>query len=426
MSRQFFTLDHQTGQWLFLLSLPLLAVSNTANANTANANTANVNTDPVADTVSVKRTESDVQPEQVMTPATPQACLALDSSAERLSCYDTALGREPLQASEVSPVAAEPEASNIATGNIATPNIAATPPVSTLALATNLLTELNPFNAQNTVPEHPDLSLLDRRWELSEQSKLGTFNIRANRPVYLLPAMYTSRINHLPTSPNPLNQAQELQPLKHVEAKFQLSFKTKAVEGVFGEHGDIWLGYTQVSRWQVYNDDASRPFRETNYEPEASLVFNTNYQILGWQGRLLGLTINHQSNGRALPLSRSWNRAILNVGLERSNWVVMLRPWYHFAEDSDKDDNANIEDFTGKGELQIVHKRNQNEYALLVRHNLESGNAAKGAVQFDWAFPVKGSLRGHVQVFDGYGESLIDYNHRSTYVGLGISLNNWY
>lgn len=406
MSRQFFTLDHQPSHWLFLLSLPLLAVSNIANANT----------DPMADTVSVKRTESDVQPEQVMTPATPQACLALDSSADRLSCYDTAFGREPLQASEVSPVSAQPEASNIA----------ATTPVSTLALATDLLTELNPFNAQNTVPEHPDLSLLDRRWELSEQSKLGTFNIRANRPVYLLPAMYTSRINELPTSPNPLNQAQELQPLKHVEAKFQLSFKTKAVEGVFGEHGDVWLGYTQVSRWQVYNDDASRPFRETNYEPEASLVFNTNYQILGWQGRLLGLTINHQSNGRALPLSRSWNRAILNVGLERNNWVVMLRPWYHFTEDSDKDDNANIEDFTGKGELQIVHKRNQNEYALLLRHNLESGNAAKGAVQFDWTFPVKGALRGHVQVFDGYGESLIDYNHRATYVGLGISLNNWY
>lgn len=361
---------------------------------------------------------ADLKPEQTITPASPQACLALDSSADRLSCYDAAFGRQPLQAAEPTAIAAATPESSV---DKATSTTDAAKPLT----ATSLLDTLNPFNTTNAV-NHPDLSLLDRRWELSEQSKLGTFNIRSNRPVYLLPAMYTSRINDLPTSPNPVNQVQDIQALKHVEAKFQISLKTKAVEGLFGEYGDVWLGYTQVSRWQVYNEDASRPFRETNYEPEASLMFNTQYQVLGWQGRLLGLTLNHQSNGRALPLSRSWNRAILNIGLEKDNWVVMLRPWYRFAEDTDKDDNADIEDFTGKGELQVVHKRNQNEYALLLRHNLESGSEAKGAVQFDWTFPVKGALRGHVQIFDGYGESLIDYNHRATYVGLGISLSSWY
>jgi phospholipase A1 len=33
----------------------------------------------------------------------------------------------------------------------------------------------------------PNVSLLDRRWELSEESKLGVWNIRAYQPVYLLP-----------------------------------------------------------------------------------------------------------------------------------------------------------------------------------------------------------------------------------------------
>ncbi|MDR6184794.1 outer membrane phospholipase A [Acinetobacter baylyi] len=62
----------------------------------------------------------------------------------------------------------------------------------------------------------------------------------------------------------------------------------------------------------------------------------------------------------------------------------------------------------------------------MLRHSLKDGDKSHGAVQFDWAFPISGKLRGNFQLFNGYGESLIDYNHRATYVGLGVSLMNWY
>ena len=62
----------------------------------------------------------------------------------------------------------------------------------------------------------------------------------------------------------------------------------------------------------------------------------------------------------------------------------------------------------------------------MARHSLRGGDRSHGALQFDWGFPIANQLRGHVQVFHGYGESLIDYDHKATYVGLGISLLEWY
>ena len=270
------------------------------------------------------------------------------------------------------------------------------------------------------------LSLLDSRWELSPESKLGTFNLRGYKPVYALPLFATSSQNTRPQSPNPDNTVQTPQPLQNVEGKFQLSLKTKVWQGVFGDEGDLWVGYTQSSRWQVYNNKISRPFRETNYEPEAMLIFNTNYQVAGWDGRLLGIGVNHESNGRSNPLSRSWNRVMGNIGFERDGWTVMFRPWWRVPEHGKDDNNPDISDYMGRGDVQIVHEWNGQEFGLMLRHSLRGGDRSHGAAQLSWAFPITGNLRAYMELFKGYGESMIDYNHNATYLGVGISLLDWY
>ena len=350
-------------------------------------------------------------PVEKISPASPEACVGLESNADRLACYDAVF---KVPATEVKPKVAEP---------VLVKQAAAKQEPQSSEKQGGSFSNLFALEGPKI---DPNQSLLDKRWELSPDSKLGTWNIRAYKPVYLLPVFWSSKKNEFPDSPNPRNTVDEDQNLKSTEAKFQISLKTKAVENLFGDNGDLWVGYTQSSRWQVYNEDESRPFRETNYEPEASLMFRTNYEILGLNARLLGITLNHQSNGRSDPLSRSWNRAILNLGFERENFALMIRPWYRFDENAKDDNNPDIKDYVGRGDITAFYRKDDHDFSLMLRHSLKGGDDSHGAVQFDWSFPIHGKLRGQFQLFDGYGESLIDYNHRATYVGLGVSLLNWY
>jgi phospholipase A1 len=361
--------------------------------------------------------------EEAPTPTTPEACVSIEADATRLACYDAALGHRAMDTRAAD--AAAKEASERAKEQRQ-----AMAPAEDAPLGERTRHRLG------SVFRHDDSdaevranagkgSLLDSRWELARDSKLGVFQMRAYKPVYLLPGFWTSDVNETPTSPNPDNTVETPLDLTSVEAKFQLSFKTKFAENLFGDNGDLWGGYTQSSRWQVYNGEESRPFRETNYEPEVMLVFHNNYSIGGWKGRMAGIGINHQSNGRSDPLSRSWNRVVLNVGLDRENWAFVVRPWWRIPEGHD-DDNPDIEDFVGRGDAMLVYSNNGHEFSVLGRHSLRGGDDSHGALQLDWGFPIDRTLRGHIQLFHGYGESLIDYNHKATYVGLGISLLEWF
>lgn len=322
-----------------------------------------------------------------------EACRAIRADAERLACYDAL---------------AAPQAD----------------PAATLADAGRGAADV--YRSEPAAQAQAD-SPLDGRWELDADSKLGVFNLRAHRPVYLLPMFWSTDPNKRPTSPNPLNRVSEPLELQPIENKFQVSFKTKVLEGVFGDQGDLWFGYTQSSRWQLYDEDKSRPFRETDYEPEATLTFGVDQNLLGgWRARMLGIGYVHQSNGRSLPLSRSWDRVAMSFGIEREGWVAVLRPWWRLPEKDSTDDNPDISNYLGRADLQLVHQRGDHEFALLLRHSLKGGENSRGAVQFDWTYPLYRNLRGHLQLFDGYGESLIDYNHRATYIGIGISLLPWY
>jgi phospholipase A1/A2 len=332
-----------------------------------------------------------------------ERCRAIPEAAARLACYDAAAAA----VARAKPKAAESAAETPS----ATPSEAGRRAPGSQLVATGTL--------------EGGQSLIAQRWELEDRYKGGTFHFTFYRPNYILPAVYSSDVNDAPstpTQPAPVLPA----PLDKTEAEFQISFKMKMWEDMFGGPSALWLGYTQKSFWQVYNEDLSRPFRETNYEPELIWTLPTDYEIFGLKGRLLAFGLVHQSNGRGDPLSRSWNRVYAMAALERGPFVLQIKPWYRLSDSAEKDDNPDIKDYMGSAEFLAFYKWRQEYTATLRLRTTFDSDPSWGSAQLDLRFPIVSDLKGYLQVFSGYGESMIDYNFRKTAVGLGVSIGTWY
>lgn len=261
--------------------------------------------------------------------------------------------------------------------------------------------------------------ILEQRAQREHKTSGDPFVLTPHRPNYFLPITYTHNPNDRKT-----RQGVEDGDLQSVEFKFQVSMKFPVATGVLGDGSSLWFAYTQNSYWQAYNSDISAPFRDNNYEPEAFVVTKPDWSFFGNKLTYLNFGVNHQSNGQQEPLSRSWNRVFINFLFERENTVVSFKPWYRIPEASDDDDNPDIEDFMGHGELNIVHVVDDVAYDILLRNNLDFSNN-RGAVRLGVSFPLWGKVRGYAQYFEGYGQSLLDYNNYTRTLGLGFMLTNW-
>lgn len=323
-------------------------------------------------------------------------CVGIAGDAERLACYDRASGRGG--AARVAPPAPAPAQ--------AEPAVAPTPAILPAANE----------RVRSKLP-----SLLDDAWALDPASEEGV--VRFHRENYALLGRWSDNPNQEPDSPR-LGRASASPSgvqIKPWESKFQLSVKSR-LYATESRRFAVWAAYTQQSSWQVFTPQISRPFRETNYQPELIGTFRPDLEWQGFRWRVLNLALNHQSNGRAEPLSRSWNRVYAEFGIERGNFVMLVRPWIRLSEKAERDDNRDITDYLGHGDLHFIYKWRKQSVSAMVRGNPGTG---RGAVQLGWqSAPFAGPLRGYVQVFSGYGESLVDYNWRQTTVGLGVALSD--
>jgi phospholipase A1 len=273
--------------------------------------------------------------------------------------------------------------------------------------------------ATTTLSSSATKNVVDER--ANKEKKLTEFSVNFYKPTYILPFNYT-------TSPYKAiyqNQTPDNQSLESAEVKFQFSFKIPVWQDVFKKSAhpsNLYLAYTQLSYWQVYNRSAF--FRESNYQPEIFLATKFDWHLWnGWQLNFVNIGADHQSNGRGGDMERSWNRIYLEGIVGKENWMLSLKSWSPIWGATMKY-NPDIPRYLGYEQLVASYKYQKNVFSVEARNTIESG-FSRGAIEASWSFPLTRYINGFVQTFSGYGQSLLEYDHYTNSIGVGIALSNW-
>jgi phospholipase A1 len=233
-------------------------------------------------------------------------------------------------------------------------------------------------------------------------------------------SLYPYKKNYLLPVTHDFNESEDR---SSFETAFQISIEKPIAHNIFGLNESISAAYTQKSFWQTVKH--SSPFRETNYEPELFIQFP--YKDTGVL-KSYKVALNHISNGKNDESSRSWNRVYVEGYFQLLNLFVIPKVWYRIPENGRDDDNPDIEDYYGNGDLTFLYAYKKHTFELALRNNLEFNNANKGSTELNWTFPLPEFLYnldsyGFFQIFSGYGNSLIDYDREVHKVGLGIAFS---
>ena len=210
-------------------------------------------------------------------------------------------------------------------------------------------------------------------------------------------------------------------------ARFQLSFKYRLFDPSSGFGANkpwlvgFYFGYTQTSLWDLSSE--SKPFRDTSYRP--ALYWRWENAGAAWLDAARA-GFEHESNGQGGATSRS-----INTLFVRPEWrwragqgqVEFTPKFYAYVS---KGENSDIARYRGHVDWRLRHDAGGQWITTAIAR---VGTAGKGSLLVDMSRrtrdirvgPVSGYL--HVQFFNGFGESILDYNvRREAQVRIGLAI----
>ena len=235
----------------------------------------------------------------------------------------------------------------------------------------------------------------------------NNFLLASYKQNYFLPFSYTSGISNDTTKDS-----------KNIEALFQISVKYPVVQDLTPFGGDLYFAYTNKSNWQTYSK--SSPFREITHTPEIFLDFSKNWEKWGIQNTNILTGFSHQTNGQSGSNERSWDRAFVDLVFAKSNYSFSTRFWLPFNS-QEGDQIHNIQDYYGFYEVNGRYYIGDITLSGMTRYNFSKG---KGALQLGASYPITDSVGFYIEAFNGYGDTLIDYNKSNTRLSFGVSFTN--
>lgn len=224
------------------------------------------------------------------------------------------------------------------------------------------------------------------------------FNLTYFEPMYFIYGNPTSRVN--------------------------FSFKYQGIRRV-----PLYLGYVQNIFWLLRED--SKPFRDANFNP--SVFYRYSFSEYDEQDHLDIVVYDHKSNGKSEPESRSINGsgAKINWRFEYENWSLKTHAkamWRYKLDRTNKD----FEDYVGPFEIGVSASQFSFDWLdkLEISYRFYSGgkwgqDLTKGGHEAGLAFRFFGSdltPAFYVQYFNGYSESLLNYNKREENFRIGFML----
>lgn len=278
-----------------------------------------------------------------------------------------------------------------------------------------LMVSFSAFSASDNSTNLLEERLFKQR--IAEADHLSFIPYREN---YLIYSKLLDGVNQ-----NPIDTAfpNEEHSFRDYELQFQFSFMVPIAVDMFDSPVSLYVAYTNRSFWQLFDIQDSKPFRETNHEPEIWLSYFYDLKWGEFNAPMIWLGLNHQSNGQYENLSRGWNRIFIKAFFDYRRYSFSIIHWNHLKEGDPIDDQYKYEKFIGSGEISVDYAFSKNDLSLTYAYSLEGSEF--GSITLEFAHPITDSLALYLRYFDGYGESLIDFDYESRTLSAGVKLNEW-